>query len=115
MATATTAVIPLADFLLARFHEDEVMARLCCDTDQPWIGIVDYRGVARYLGLSCARIRAEAHAKPRIVRLHAACGTGTGCCDDGGRGGAEGSGCATLACLALPYAAHPDYRPEWRP
>lgn len=113
MTTATTAVTPLADFLLARLHEDETIARLCCDTDQPWIGIVDYRGVARYLGLSCARIRAEAHAKRQIVRLHAACGTGTGCCDDGGD--AAGIGCTTLAWLARPYAAHPDYRPEWRP
>jgi hypothetical protein len=23
--------------------------------------------------------------------------------------------CGTLSALALPYAAHPDYRPEWRP
>jgi hypothetical protein len=103
----------LADFLLARLREDEKTARLCCYTDQPWIGLVDYQG-AHYLGLSCARIRADVHAKWRIVKLHATCGTGTGCCDDG-RGGADGIGCTTLAYLALPYATHPDYRPEWRP
>ena len=111
----TTAVIDLADFLRARLYEDEKTAERCCYTDQPWIGLVDYRG-AHYIGLSCARILAEVRAKRQIVRLHAACGTGTGCCDaDGGRGGPEGMGCTTLAYLATPYAAHPDYRPEWRP
>jgi len=110
----TTAVITLADFLHARLDEDEKTARVCLDTDQPWIGLVDYRG-AHYFGLSCSRIRAEVRAKRRIVRLHADCGTGTGCCDHGGRGGDEGIGCTTLAYLALPYAADSDYRPEWRP
>lgn len=110
----TTAVIDLADFLRARLNEDEKTAGRCCYTDQPWIGFVDYRG-AHYIGLSCARVLAEVRAKRQIVRLHAACGTGTGCCDDGDRGGQEGIGCRTLAYLAIPYAAHPDYRPEWRP
>jgi hypothetical protein len=110
----TTAVIDLADFLRARLNEDETIAGRCCYTDQPWIGLVDYRG-AHYMGLSCARVLAEVRAKRQIVRLHAACGTGTGCCDDGGRGGQEGIGCTTLAYLAVPYAAHPNYRQEWRP
>ena len=110
----TTAVIDLADFLRARLNEDEKTAGRCCYTDQPWIGFVDYRG-AHYIGLSCARVLAEVRAKRQIVRLHAACGTGTGCCDEGGRSGPAGIGCATLAYLAIPYAAHPDYRPEWRP
>ena len=110
----TTAVIDLADFLRARLNEDETIAGRCCYTDQPWIGLVDYRG-AHYMGLSCARVLAEVRAKRQIVRLHAACGTGTGCCDDGGRGGQEGIGCTTLAYLAIPYAAHPSYRQEWRP
>ena len=110
----TTAVITLADFILDRLNEDEKTAGLCLATDQPWIGLVDYRG-AHYFGLSSARVRAEVRAKRQLVRLHTACGTGTGCCDDGGRGGADGIGCTTLAYLAVPYAAHPDYRPEWRP
>jgi hypothetical protein len=109
-----TAVIDLADFLRARLDDDERTAGRCCYTDQPWIGLVDYRG-AHYLGLSCARILADVQAKRRIVRLHGACGTGAGCCDDGGRGGPEGIGCTTLAYLALPYADHPDYDEAWRP
>jgi len=110
----TTAVIDLADFLRARLNEDEETAVRCCYTDQPWIGLVDYRG-AHYIGLSSARVLAEVRAKRQIVRLHAACVTGMGCCGDGDRGGPEGSGCTTLAYLAIPYAAHPDYRAEWRP
>ena len=110
----TTAVIDLADFLRARLNEDEETAGRCCYTDQPRIGLVDYRG-AHYIGLSSARVLAEVRAKRQIVRLHAACATGMGCCDDGDRGGPEGSGCTTLAYLAIPYAAHPDYRAEWRP
>jgi hypothetical protein len=110
----TTAVINLADFLRARLNEDEKTAAQCSYTDHPWIGLVDYRG-AQYLGLSSARVLAEVQAKRQIVRLHEACGTGTGCCDGGGRGGPEGLGCTTLTYLAGPYADHPDYRPEWRP
>ncbi|NYJ07734.1 DUF6221 family protein [Petropleomorpha daqingensis] len=106
-----TAGLDLAEFVRARLDDDERTAERCCYTDQPWIGLVDFRG-AHYLGLSCARVRADVHAKRQIVRLHAACGTGTGRCDEGGP---EGIGCATLAYLAVPYAAHRDYRPEWRP
>jgi hypothetical protein len=28
---------------------------------------------------------------------------------------AQGWPCQTLRLLALPYADHPDYRPEWKP
>lgn len=110
----TTVTTTLADFLLARLREDERTARLCCTTDQPWIGLVDYLGT-HYIGMSCARIRADVHAKRKVVRLHAGCGTGAGCCDDGSRGGLEGIGCPTLAYLALPYADHRDYDDAWRP
>jgi hypothetical protein len=98
MTTAVTTT--LADFLLARLREDEKTARLCCSTDAPWIGLVDYQG-AHYIGMSCARIRADVHAKRKVVRLHAGCGGGTGC--------------PTLAYLALPYADHRDYDDGWRP
>ena len=106
----------LADFLLARLRDDEKTARECLQIgDQAWIGFVDHRGTHHYYGLSCARVRAEVRAKRQIVRLHADCDTGTGYCDHCGHGRAAGMGCATLAYLAVPYAAHPDYRPEWRP
>lgn len=110
----TTTVLTLAEFLLARLREDERTSRLCCYTDEPWIGLVDYLGT-RYIGMSCARIRADVHAKRKVVRLHAECGTGTGCCDEAGHGGAAGIGCTTLAYLALPYAGHRDYDEAWRP
>ena len=86
----TTAVIDLADFLRARLDQDEKTAGRCCYTDQPWISLVDYRG-AHYIGLSCARVLAEVRAKRQIVRLHAECGTGSGCCDDAAAAAQRGS------------------------
>ena len=59
------------------------------------------------------RTIADVEAKLNIVHRHAACGTGSGYCDDGGHP-LEGGGCADLADLARPFAGHPAYRPEWR-
>ena len=110
----TTAVLTLADFVLARLREDERTAKRCWVTEQPWIGFVDHRG-SHYVGLSCARVRTDVRAKREIVRLHADCDSRSDHCDSCGRGRPEGSGCTTLAYLALPYASHRDYQPEWRP
>ena len=71
-----------------------------------------------------ARVLTEVDAKRRIAELHTrfpqpqvmseeeiwACGT-CGSPDDS----PTEWPCATLRLLALPYAGHPDYRPEWAP
>jgi hypothetical protein len=63
-----------------------------------------------------ARVLAEVDVKLRIIGVHgwsveAADTAGFVCitCDP------EGHPCATLRLLALPYAGHADYRPEWAP
>jgi hypothetical protein len=72
-----------------------------------------------------ARVLAECEAKRRIVELafsHAAKIDGEwGCCHSvqGIRGGLcdeqRPDDLALLRALALPYADHPDYQPEWKP
>lgn len=123
----------LVQFLRARLDEDERMARLALDqTGDNWRAyykqivatnprfgedpadattseVADH--IARH---DPTRVHAEVEAKRRIVALH---------CD--ARGGdpscssldypEKAEDCETLRLLALPYADHPDYRPEWRP
>ncbi|BFP50005.1 hypothetical protein KCMC57_63730 (plasmid) [Kitasatospora sp. CMC57] len=74
-----------------------------------------------------ARVLAEVDAKRRIIDEHADdFGDCRVCADpatssddvDGNRDWsrtAKPSPCQTLRLLALPYAGHPDYRPEWVP
>ncbi|GAA5048274.1 hypothetical protein HNP84_000213 [Thermocatellispora tengchongensis] len=67
-----------------------------------------------------ARMLREVEAKRSILGRHERCGSGVGYCDDGGHGWSEAdgepfTGCRDLQDLALPYADHPRYRPEWRP
>jgi hypothetical protein len=61
-----------------------------------------------------ARVLAEVRAKRLLIDLHAACGSGSGYCDDGGHV-QYGGVCFNLAVLTLPYADRPGYREEWRP
>lgn len=81
----------LTDFLRARIDEDE----------QLW-GNPAFAPVAG-LGLSrlVLKTRAECDAKRRIV--------------DEWLSRSTAGGWFHLACLALPYADHSDYREEWRP
>ncbi|MFF1341120.1 DUF6221 family protein [Streptomyces sp. NPDC058290] len=72
-----------------------------------------------------ARVLAEVDAKRRLLTVHARDTTYSfsGCvtCDAGDNScGCMGGSpydypCETLRLLALPYADHPDYRPEWAP
>lgn len=61
-----------------------------------------------------ARVLREVEAKRRLVALHDRpnhqCVT-----EDGPTQWHAADPCATLRLLALPYATHPDYRPEWAP
>lgn len=78
--------------------------------------MVDAEHIARH---DPARVLAEADAKRRIIKVHFRrrsydwdepgvigfeCAQ---CCDR--------FPCTTLRLLALPYADHPYYKPEWRP
>ncbi|OKJ52223.1 hypothetical protein AMK27_30765 [Streptomyces sp. CB02009] len=70
--------------------------------------------------MSAWRFHAETEAKRRILSAHPIepydDDPTIGFCQECQRGGAAGiAPCTTLRLLALPYADHPDYRPEWRP
>jgi hypothetical protein len=127
----------LVQWLRAQLDEDERGARAA--TLGPWVqsGIGDYgwtvdfgrpgagvetadteQGLADADFIAAhnpARVLREIDAKRRIVDLMAgmlAAVKGDSEVDHyGGLGAAED----TLELLALPYAAHPDYREEWRP
>jgi hypothetical protein len=63
-----------------------------------------------------ARVLAEVDAKRRILTAHTAMMPGwCTTCDVPGDYRGNLSGCETLRLLAMPYADHPDYRPEWTP
>lgn len=99
----------LVAFLLARIAEDEDRARdfehsiaLAKNGTYGRGGIETWQGswsAAERLGFLPDRVRAECDAKRRIVEEFDAT-------EDHGY---------LCRLLALPYAAHPDYRQEWRP
>jgi hypothetical protein len=93
----------LADFLLARIVEDEQRARelqAAYDRDE-------VRPPGRLVNLFAlvvpSHVLAECEAKRQII--------------DWTQGWriVPFTGDSLLRCLALPYADHPDFRPEWRP
>ena len=109
----------LTEFLLARIAEDEA-GELSgdCDCiidlgDGPFI-IGDVHGWACPI-----RVLAECEAKRRIVSYHQTSFNlaGEAWCDPchTSRDWSDGKWCPTLRALALPYADHPDYLPEWTP
>jgi hypothetical protein len=93
---AMTDFDDLVTFLRARLDEDE---------DDPG-------------GWSAARVRAEVDAKRRIIDEHHRSGVMCPRCSLGTEDGEivfELDPCQTLRLIALPYAGHPAYRPEWAP
>jgi hypothetical protein len=96
----------LAEFLLERIDHDKSLAREIHTDDcrLMWMG-------AEHGWYDCnyrERILAECEAKRRIVTY---C-DGNVSADDRSIGS---HGIAVLLMLALPYADHPDYNPEWEP
>jgi hypothetical protein len=81
--------VNLTEFLLARIAEDEEWARSVAPP-----------------GWEVARTRAECDSKRRLVEFFDAM-TSSPYHREIGR--------ITLRTLSLPYADHPDYRPEWKP
>jgi hypothetical protein len=136
LAVTETATLTLTEFLLARIVEDERAARQCSvpkwryqlwngedrliDTDDgevlfthAWMDM-ELMHIERW---HATRVLAECAAKRRIAELHNPdLDRGRLYCSecDGSHTYASWP-CATLKLLALPYAEHPDYRPEWRP
>jgi hypothetical protein len=130
----------LADFLLARTAEDEADARRAAAVDdlgpvwragRKWedfagiyasgIEVADMpdTGVAPHIARwDPARVLAECQAKRRIVEHHGSNGDDDFAlcviCTEVGPD-AQGWPCQTLRLLALSYADHEDYRPEWKP
>lgn len=133
----------LVQFLRARLDEDERIAQAHKQAFPSWhhddsaneirddanAGTVafvphaaDGSHIARH---DPARVLAEVDAKRRLLTVHARDTTYSfsGCvtCDAGDNscgcmgGSAYDYPCETLRLLALPYADHPDYRPEWAP
>ena len=112
----TAQTLTLTSFLLARIAADERHARKLAETDtRPVLSLALTVNHPQ-------RILLECEAKRRIVGLHdtsyswmdAATSPARDVCSlcntDGGT-----YPCTTLRALALPYADHPDYDPDWRP
>jgi hypothetical protein len=130
----TVKTMTLTDFLRARFAEDEAEAEFVHD-DQCTLVLYPDRA-----GCSCDRTRrrrmlAECDAKRRIAERHSpvpgefhmtthpespdddaipADGLACRTCGAPDEYGIPWP-CGTLRDLALPYADHPDYDPEWKP
>jgi hypothetical protein len=93
------------------------------EQDKHWRGLtVNTPELAAYLARhDPARVLAEVDAKRRLLKMH----TTRRRTFTPGKPIVEGvtcpicyradGACSTLRVLALPYAQHPDYRPEWAP
>ena len=88
----------LTEFLLARITEDEAVARSGFSHTERWVRSAP---TGTPTGLSCPAVLAECEAKRRIVEAAMSVGWVTTQ--------------TFLPILALPYADHPDYLPEWKP
>jgi hypothetical protein len=110
-----TVAMTLTEFLLARIAEDGAVARRGMSEpaylhwgDSAWEETYKMgegegcseEGAAFIEHMSPARVLAECEAKRRIVAQFQPSRNGYS---------------DLLALLALPYADHPDYNPEWRP
>ena len=127
----------LTEFLLARIAEDEAVAHAAQHQDQPtWradfhsmdamgpkFSVLGSSGqfrssdvVDHVVRFQPSRVLAECEAKRALIneygKVQAAIAQGDG--TEWTMGGQAARGQA-LMILALPYSAHPDYRPGWAP
>jgi len=114
-----TQTMTLTEFLLARFAEDEAVARKAthqkvagpshghwhADSWHLTNGQLEAADRAHIARFDPERVLAECEAKRNLITLVESDGTYSGDWMEG----------RALAHLAAPYADHPDYRPEWRP
>lgn len=123
-----TATLPLTDFLLARYAEQEDPIRYYQELEAryptphlrgwKWVQLYGVNGPSsRFVdGVPTPeQVLADIEAKRRIVELHTHPAMACYWSHDGGAVHEIGELCETLAALALPYVDHPDYREEWRP
>lgn len=121
----------LVTFLMARFHEDEQVARAAKDAPCIECGhsLEDHRRGRPYLycvarGCDCpsyehvvvhdpARALADVAAKRAIVARYPRLATGWLEQGQTDLEVAEDEVATILRLLAMPYAAHPDYSPSW--
>ena len=119
---------PLETFLLERIGEDEQIAQEAIDAHESgyhWgrVDTVDGRHLMRW---NPWRVISSCMAKRLIITAHSDAGPGVqpghkdeivhacracGCVDQV----ATEWPCYTLKVMALSWADHPDYRPDWRP
>ena len=105
----------IADFLFARYAEDQAVLDAWDATAQPRTGTaVAWRAGTGATGIevSSERFAAELEAKSRILETCQATWDSLADSDEAGsRSDAE----FLLRLLAVPYATHPRYRSEWQP
>jgi hypothetical protein len=118
----------LAKFLLARIAEDEIGPRKWLERQRERTNALMAAGEPVPLNYRPAddiavdtwvlvprRVLAECEAKRRIVEMHwdtdPSCAR---CANPDDEMTNEPWPCQTLRLLALPYADHPDFQPEWR-
>lgn len=110
----------------AGWHADDFVMEVRDDANAGTVASVyrsgDLTHIARH---DPARVLADVDAKLRMLEAHRrdtqysfsgciTCDVGDNSCGCMG-GSAYEYPCETLRLLALPYASHPDYRPEWAP
>jgi hypothetical protein len=107
--------VELAQFLLARIADDELVALAATLDEESYGPLGNFTGVTTDARLahaarwSASRVRQEAVIRRQLVDLHDP-GART-CCQPRENPGP----CPTLRLIGLAYAEHPDYRQHWRP
>lgn len=127
------SAVTLPEFLLARWAEREASARALMRRAQDHhLKVREPRLLGREIPgwhdwpdveALCAEVLADLEAKRRIMELHGSL-NGYGfrivcvSCVDQLTGAGDNQilfPCPTLRLLALPFAGHEDYQPEWKP
>ncbi len=109
----------IADFLMERYAEEYADAEALVDVYDELVATIQTSHITMYAlaphfaRWDPARVMAECETKRRIVALEQEWLTEME--DILGKLPEVHRGSLTLALLALPYAAHPDYQEEWRP
>ncbi|MGY1604561.1 DUF6221 family protein [Geodermatophilus sp. SYSU D00815] len=108
----------LAEFLLARIAEDELIAVSAAMTEEEYGPLGNFAGSTTDARLAHAarwgteRVRLENAIRRQLVQIHGE--PERPCCGSPAeRRPVEP--CPTLRLLGLGYATHPDYRADWRP
>ena len=109
----TTATTSLTDFLLARIAEDEEIASRA-GTFEPWSEKMR-RDNYGHLTIQPDRVLAECEAKRRIVEDFQHLDADYHVTHSEFTEARQFQALVALGHVALPYADHPDYNPDWRP